>query len=109
MTDEIKAYIRETVQETIRELRTQGLTKEADDANYRDISEMLREYYRNGEKDKQMNYALQSVRFDPYFRILEKYYKNGEKIDMIASDFDVDSSTIVRKKRELCLRIYHAL
>jgi hypothetical protein len=107
--EEIRNLIKTTAQEVVREMRTQGMTREADDANYRDISEMLREYYRNGEKDKQIAYALQSVRFDPYFRIIEKYYKHGEKIDLIAADFEVDSSTIVRKKRELCLRVYQSL
>ena len=110
MTDEeIKAYINETAERVVRELRSQGLTKEEDDANYKDISEMLREYYRDGEKDTQIRYALQSIRFEPYFRILEKYYRDGEKMDTIAADFEVDISTIFRKKRELCLKIYRVL
>ena len=109
MTDEIKTLIRETVQETIREMRTQGMTKGEEDANYRDVSETLREYYRNGEKDKQITYALQSIRFEPYFGIIEKYYKHNEKMENIALDFEVDISTIFRKKRELCLKIYRVL
>lgn len=110
MTDEeIKALIRDTVQEAIKEFRSQGLTKDAEDANYRDMSEALREYYKNGEKDAQIRYALQSIRYDPYYGIIEKYFKHGEKMDAIAADFEVDISTVFRKKRELCLKLYHVL
>lgn len=109
MTEEMKALIRETVRETVKELRSQGMTKDEEDANYRDVSEMLRDYYRNGQKDKQITYALQSLRFEPYFGILEKYYKHNEKMDNIASDFEVDISTVFRKKRELCLKLYRVL
>lgn len=111
--EELKTYIDKTINETVervvKELRTQGMIKDAEDANYKDISEMLREYYQSGEKDNQITYALQSMRFEPYFRILEKYYRNGDKIETIASDLGVDSSTVVRKKRELCLKLYHSL
>lgn len=107
--EEINALIKKTVQETIKEYRNQGLSKDAEDANYKDVSEMLREYYQSGEKDNRITYALQSMRFEPYFRILEKYYRNGDKIETIAADLGVDSSTIVRKKRELCLKLYHSL
>ena len=110
MTDEqIKALVKQTAQETVKELRVQGMIKDAEDANYRDISEMLKEYYKSGEKDKQMTYALKSVRFDPYYRILEKYYRDGEKIETLATDFGVDASTIARKKKELCIKLYHAI
>ena len=107
--DQIRDIIRQTARETVKQLRVQGMIKDAEDANYKDISEILREYYRTGEKDSQMTYALLTLRLDPYFQILEKYYKNGEKIESIAQDFGVDNSTIVRKKRELCLRLYYAL
>ena len=66
-------------------------------------------YIKSGEKDKQMTYALKSVRFDPYYRILEKYYRDGEKIETLATDFGVDASTIARKKKELCIKLYHAI
>lgn len=110
MTEEqINKIIEKTARAVVKELRYQGMVKDAEDANYKDASEMLREYYKSGEEDKQVNYALLSLRFDPYYRIIEKYFKHGEKIETIAADFGVDSSTIVRKKRELCLRFFHSL
>ena len=110
MTEEqINDIIEQTARAVVKELRVQGMIKDAEDANYRDISEMLKEYYKSGEKDKQMTYALKSVRFDPYYRILEKYYRDGEKIETLAIDFGVDASTIARKKKELCIKLYHAI
>lgn len=110
MTEEqINDIIEQTARAVVKELRVQGMIKDEEDANYRDISETLREYYKNGEKDAQIRYALQSIRFEPYFQILEKYYKDGEKMDAIASDFEVDISTVFRKKRELCLKLYRVL
>ena len=71
MTDEdIKAYIDEAIERSIKAYKKNGLLKDEAVAAYTDASEVLRSYFRNGKTDVQITYAIQTQRFDPYFRII---------------------------------------
>lgn len=103
--EDIKGLIKQTVNETIRELRRQNLISK-DMAAYDDINELLTEHYRNGEKDAALSYAIYGKRFDPYYRIIPMYYGEGRTLDDIRDVLGVDLSTVVRNKKRLCLEIY---
>lgn len=105
--EDIKGIIRETVNECIKELLKQHMIQDNDAAAYNDISNLLMDYFKNGEKDNALTYAIQAQRFDPYYRIIEMYFKEGLTLDVIAMTLEVDLSTIVRNKKRLCLQIYN--
>ncbi len=110
MTDEeLKQYIEDTVKETIREIKREGLLKDSDDSIYNDVSRILKNYYSEDKKDNQITYALQSIRYDPYYTIIPMYFKDGDKVDVIANALMVDVSTVIRNKKRLCLQIYKEL
>lgn len=103
-----KEEIREVVKETVQEIKKQGLLNACDDANYREVSEILKKHYQTemSERDQSVEYALRSIQYDPYFRIIRMYYEDGETIENIAEIMKIDVSTVVRNKKKLCLKIY---
>ena len=107
--DEIKRYIDITVQQSIKEFKRSGMLKESDNAVYSDAAEMLASYYRNGQTEANITYAIQGQRFDPYYLIIPLYYGEGKTIEAIAEKFGVDVSTVVRNKKRLCLAIYNEI
>ena len=114
MTDEeiknlIKQTAKETVKESMAEYKRSGLLEDSEGANYSDACELLQAYYDGEKDDMEISYAVQNMRFDQYFRILEMYFERHEKIETIAREMDVDVSTITRNKKRLCLAIYKSL
>lgn len=108
MTDEeVKAYIDLAVQRSINEYKKSGLLKQADNAAYDDISAILKSYYDGGETDATIGYAVQGLRFDPYYRIIPMYFKDRKKVEVIAESLGVDVSTVIRNKKRLCLQIFN--
>lgn len=110
MTDkEIKAYIDMTARKIAEEYKRQGLLTGSRSAAYSDAAELLTAYFAEGKKDSAITYAIQGLRFDPYFRIIPLYYEQGRTNESIAEELGVDTSTVVRNKRRLCLLIYDAV
>ena len=110
MTDkEIKSIIDLTVQRTVKELKRKRMLKETDNIVYSDASEILTNYYRSGKVEATITYAIQGLRFDPYFRILPMYFEEGKTIEQIAEILDVDARTIARNKKRLLLSIYNEI
>lgn len=110
MTDEeIKNYIDIAVQKTIKEYKKNGILKENSAAAYADVSEILSSYYKGGKSEMSITYAIQGQRFDPYFRIIQMYFEAGKTIAEIAEELNVDTSTIVKNKKRLCLAIYNEI
>lgn len=105
--EDIKGLIRETVSECIKELVRQHMIQDTDTAAYNDISNLLLDYYKNGEKNNALTYAIQAQRFDPYYRIIEMYFRDDMTLEVIARALEVDLSTVVRNKKRLCLQIYN--
>lgn len=101
--------VRKIVEITIEEYKRKGLILDEESAAYSDACELLKAYYDGGKQDVRISYAVQAVRFDPYFRVLQLYFEDHEKIETIARMMRVDASTIVRNKKRLCLEIYKDL
>ena len=110
MTDEeIKNYIDIAVQKTIKEYKKNGILKDNGAAAYADVSEILSSYYKGGKSEMSITYAIQGQRFDPYYRIIQMYFEAGKTIAEIAEELNVDTSTIVKNKKRLCLAIYNEI
>ena len=103
--ENIEEMIRRIVKQCIREYSKQILDGDQTTI-YNDVSELLTSYYKEGEKNAAVRYALQAQRFDPYSRIIPLYYKDKQTLDSIAYNMGVDVSTIVRNKKRLCMDIY---
>lgn len=109
MTDEdIKKYIDLAVERTVKALRKNTAVR-TDDTKYNEVSYMLTSYYQNGESVPELDEAVANVSRDKYFDIIPLYYRDGKKIEMIAEQMGVDTSTVVRNKRRLCMDIYVSL
>lgn len=104
--DEIKKYIDQAIERSIKAYKKNGLLKGGAVAAYTDASEVLSSYFRNGKTDVQITYAIQTQRFDPYFRIISLYFEQRKTIEQIAELLEVDVSTVMRNKKRLCLAIY---
>jgi DNA-binding NarL/FixJ family response regulator len=104
--DEIKKYIDEAIERSIKAYKKNGLLKGGAAAAYTDASEVLSSYFKAGKTDTEITYAIQTQRFDPYFRIISLYFEQGKTIEQIAEDLGVDTSTVMRNKKRLCLAIY---
>lgn len=108
LTAEQKQDVKEIVNLTIEELQQVGMLKDKSDYIYSNIAQRLRAYYKN-KIDKQLGKALEDLQDDIYINILPMYYKNDWTIEAIAEIFNVNSSTIVRNKKRLCIMIHTML
>lgn len=106
MNEGDKDFIKLIVQETIRELKKNGMLRSASDIAYSEATAVLRSYYKDGETDKTVERALNEVKDDPYFKIVPLYFSYGYTIEEIAEAFHADTSTISRNKKRLCLEVY---
>lgn len=92
----------------IKALETMKPKKNETDAKYARINSMLFNYYEN-KREKSLRDAIRSIDCDPYMDIIVFYYRDRMTIEQIAESYKVDTSTIVRNKRRLCLAIYDSL
>jgi hypothetical protein len=110
MTDEqVKKYIDMAVRRSVEEYKRAGLLEMSSNAIYGDAVDILAGYYRNGKKDAGVTYALEALRFDPYFRIIPLYFEEHRTHEDIAGIFGVDVSTVSRNKKRLCLAVYNEI
>lgn len=100
-----EAAVRRIIKMTIAELRQQELVQNATFSAYTAVSERLRKYYETGEDDA-MREALGTMKDDKYFDILPAFYRDGDTVEEIAEYMEVDSRTVARNKRRLCLELY---
>lgn len=107
--EEIRNIIELTIKKSIEEYKKSGLLKDSGDIAYSEISQILTNYYTHEPKDTSVAYAIQSQRFDPYYKIIPMYFYDRKAITTIAEELDVDVSTVVRNKKRLCLAIYNEL
>lgn len=78
------------------------------DANYAKVNAMLFDYFER-RKDEKLREAISSIDRDPYQEIINLYYRDRMKIEQIAELYRVDTSTIVRNKRRICLALYNSI
>ena len=106
---DIIRYIDMVVEKTVTSLKNNGMLKESDEMKYADISYMLTDYYQNGQNVPKIERALNGIKGDDYYEIIPYYYGDGMKIENIAKVLGVDTSTIVRNKKRLCMTIYTSM
>lgn len=108
LTAEQKEDIKEVINLTINELQQGGLLKDKSDYIYGNVAERLKRYYRSGD-DKALEQVLKDIQDDIYINVIPLYYKNRYTIEAIAEMYNVNTSTIVRNKKRLCIMIYTML
>ena len=104
--EQIRAVVRETIAEL---LRSGALARYDSSAAYTEITTRLRDYYANGEADREITLALETLNGDPYARLIPLYFSLHYTNERLAEYFGVEVSTISRNKRRLCLAVYDAL
>lgn len=110
MTDEeVKIYIKQTVEETITECKKKGLLKFDEYAAYKEVSSRLKKFYKTNQKDKALKSALKSIQLDPYYKMILMHYRDGDTLEYIAEKMECDYTTIMRNKKRLCLELYEEL
>ena len=102
---EIKTLINSTINETIKALKKQGLLNLDQYQRYDEAQARLFAYYQNDMQDEEITKALLRLQNDRYIDIIPLFYYAQNSIEHIASLYDVDTSTIVRNKKRLCLEI----
>ena len=107
--EEIKAYIDLAVMKAINGLKKSRMLEQAESVMYADAAEIIKGFYANGQKQANVRYAIEGLRFDPYYKIIELYFWRGLTIDKIAAELGVDTSTVVRNKKRLCLLVYNEI
>ena len=105
--EEVKKLIEQTVKASVAEFKKAGLLKDSENVAYSDASSLILSFYASGEKDQSINYAIQGLRFDPYFKIIPLYFKDKKTVEAIAEELGVDITTVFRNKKRLCLAIYN--
>ena len=114
MTDKkIEALITKTVKQAFKELKDKGALKSQTELIYKDISKLLRCYYRDlydsGSGDSKIENAISQLKDDRFFMILENYYGMGFTLEELAGRLHCDISTITRNKKRLCFEIYELM
>lgn len=107
--EEIRQLIAQTVKQSILEFKRSGLLKDPDSAAYTDATEMLSNYYNSDKTDQALTYALQGLRFDPYFKIIPMYFEDKMTVEAISEELGVDMRTVYRNKKRLCVAIYNEI
>lgn len=103
---DMQSLVRTTVRATINELNRRGLLKDDQTIKYREASEILREYYKAQEADKQVWEALGIIGGDQYYTIIPLYFLKNYTIEKIAEILNVEVSTVSRNKKRLCIQFY---
>lgn len=103
--DELNRVIRETVRATLDELRRNGQLRPPDDKAYSDIGRRLSAYFNTDDQDEEITAALATVRDDRYYDIIPLYYAYHYTVEKLAEDYGVETSTIVRNKKRLCMAV----
>lgn len=107
--NEIKQYIDYAIKRTINEYKRCGLLRDSRSADYEDASQLLTRYFDGwlgANKAQVVREALQEIESDSYFGIIPLYYQSHFTMEEIAEKMGVDTSTIVRNKKRLCLSFF---
>ena len=97
--------IKQIIRMTIAEMRRQEMVQDAEKIAYTQTADLLYKFYESDSDDDLRN-ALDSIQSDKYFDIIPAFYRDGCTVEQIADFMEVDSRTIARNKRRLCLEIY---
>lgn len=114
MTDKkIEAIIDKTVKRAFKELKDKGVLKNQTDIVYKDISKLLRCYFKDlddsGSGDPKIENAISQLKDDRFYTIIPDYYGEGYTLEDLAGRLHCDISTITRNKKRLCFEIYELM
>lgn len=108
ISDLIEKTAQKTAQEVVTELNKKGLIKDNRLGSFKKTERILYEYPRwqkyNTELDnfcKLVEKALESVKDDPYYEIIELKYFQKWTHERIAEYFNVDASIISKRRTKL--------
>ena len=109
----IEALIDKSVQRAFKTLKDKGIIKNQTDLIYKDMSKLLRCYFRDvddsGSGDPKIENALSQLENDRFFVIIPQYYQQGYTLEELALMQHCDISTITRNKKRLCFEIYELM
>lgn len=103
--DEVKSVVKETINEMLKE----SMVKYSDKIVYDEINKRLNDYFKNNSEDQNLKVAVDKVRNDKYYPIIELYYRDYMNIEYISEHLGIDTSTVVRHKKRLCMEIFKNL
>ena len=105
----IDNIIEKTVTETVTKLKLAGMLKDDTDTAYEKTEKLLKMYNDIKLTDNKivpvLNRALDAIRDDEYFQIIELAYFENRSREYIAEYFDIEVSTVSKKKKRLVNRI----
>lgn len=110
LSSELATLIAVIVRNVISEQTAKNLLIDSDEIAYKAVSERLQRFYAPyGDTDTELSNVLETLKYDRYKHIIWMFYRDGKTIEEIAEKLGVDSRTISRNKRRLCLAIYKKL
>lgn len=107
--NEIRQLVKDTVRETVSELRNQRVGIEDTERTYRRMSDKLYAYFAGADYDEILEQALESLEGDRYFVLLTAYYGEHKTVGQIAKEMRATKRTIHNNKKRLCLAIAEAM
>lgn len=98
--------IKHVVTETLSQLLKNDMLKFNDTIVYKQMSDLLKAYYKNKKGDLLITEAIASIKDDAYYMLIDLYYNKGWTLERLAETYEVDICTIVRNKKRLCLKLF---
>lgn len=109
----IEALIDKSVKKAFKELKDKGVLKNQMDLIYKDMSKLLRCYFKDledsGSGDPKIENALSQLEYDRFYNIIPQYYQMGYTLEELSIMYHCDISTITRNKKRLCFEIYELM
>ena len=106
---DINNIIQQTVDETIIQLKINGLITNTNKTAFQKCEELLRSYDSLKEANtakandliNEIDRALMHIQQDPYYEVIVMYYIEGVSREAIANSYNTTGTTISRNKRRL--------
>ena len=96
--------IKSVVKETLNQLLNGNMINYGDTVIVNHIAELLKAHY--NKPDPLITQALDSLKSDYYYGVLEDYYGKGLTLERLSEKYNADISTIMRNKKRLCIQLY---
>ena len=102
---ELQELMKDTVRQTVAELKEQQFSLDDSERAYRLTGDRLYAYFSGADYNEALENALESLQGDKYFTVLTAYYGEFKTVAQIAAELKAGRSTIHRNKRRLCIKI----
>lgn len=101
----VEERIKEIVASTIDETLAQKYCRNEPALQYEYMGKCLKSYYADG-KNYKIREALEEIKNDRYYKVLELFYRDNMTLTAIATILSYDRTTISRKKKRLVMWLY---